>query len=49
MKAKVGTIEDFLARVGIDAHPSLARGRAGVRAGQIAAIAAHFCALARSG
>ena len=47
MKAKVGTIEDFLARVGLDAQPSPARGRAGVRAGQIAAIAAHFCALAR--
>ena len=46
-KGKVGTLEDFVARLGIGSTDPLASGRAGMRLGQLAAVAAHLATAAR--
>ncbi len=46
LKGRVGTIEEFLERIEAHAGPDLARGRAGQRAAQIRAVAAHYVQVA---
>lgn len=45
-RGKVGTLDDFLARIHASPQAPLAGGRAGVRLGQVARVAAHFAELA---
>jgi hypothetical protein len=48
LRGKVGTIEDFLAKIERTAGECVARGRGGVRAAQIAAVASHYVEVART-
>jgi DTW domain-containing protein len=47
LKGKVGTIEDFLERIAASPPPDVARGRAGLRAAQIQAVARHYVDVAK--
>ncbi len=47
LKGKVGTIEGFLAQIGATAPTDVARGRAGLRAAQIHAVARHCVDVAK--
>jgi len=44
-RGKVGTLDDFVARLGMAPSPPAGEGRAHVRLAQIAAVARHFAAL----
>lgn len=46
LKGKVGTIEGFMERIGVRAGDDVARGRAGLRAAQVCAVAMHCVAVA---
>jgi len=47
LKGKVGTIEGFLQQIAATPSPDLARGRAGLRAAQIHAVARHYVDVAK--